>query len=274
MQTQTKARDKRSKNNLTPCQEITGMTARDRMFQYLRFNSLKDTCKRSREFERVQRRADRAFALFAILASTLKLELQNPGFESLSSFSKTWEAEMVRVIYQWCDALMGQLKYDSIGTWDYIGEKEVIYTFFEDVDVESSAVRREFEIKKKRVKNTHTVVDADLRHIPCHDVQLDAKAKWMIEEILRVKDLAPYFGIITGTLVETEEQITKRWEEETELKKALRVIRKSVGYKVEEVENEINDFNSKVEEGSFRQFLRKPDPAIVFGNDVVFYGWK
>ena len=167
------------------------------------------------------------------------------------------------------DNVIVQMKYDKVGRWDVIGKNVVNYTFFEEIEEKDDSPRVLFHITKKRVKCKHIVMDAKLQKLPGIGVELNDKAKWFISHIMAEPELAPFFGLITGTLVETEEEIIRRWREETELKKALDVIRKKSGQAVAKRKKEIETENELV-----RKFMKISDPAICFGNDIVFYGWK
>ncbi len=268
--------------DVSPYQQMVGQSAKDILhcvFQLRKQINESNVDSRdlayNEESKKIARKRSELVGLFSDLCRPLALKIIEPpvpGFRFRGNFQQ-WLNETNEV---WIDQLLAQMKYDSIGTYHFLGEREIVYTFFEDVEEKSTEVRREFRVNKKRVKKTHTVVDADLRQLPAEGVSLNVKAEAMIGRIMQEKELAPYFGIVTGMLVETEEEITKRWEEETELKKALRVIRKKVGYKVEEAEEELKAEQVRLiqNEETIRRYMMVADPAICFGNDVVFYGWK
>ncbi|MEL7499781.1 MAG: hypothetical protein AAFN77_19415 [Planctomycetota bacterium] len=262
-------------NENTPYQEILSWSANDILNKILFPANPTENTERWEETTRQQELRQSIFGIFSKLSFPMNLRLSMPSYDRSISDSTFFE-DTLFLNQEWVGNLLSQMKHDSIGTYDFLGEREIVYTFYEDEgdDDDDFDLGEFFESKKKRVKHTHTVVDADIRQLPCDGIQLNPKAKWMISEIMKVKKLRKYFGMITGVLIETEEQITKRWTEETELRNALKVIRKAVGYQVEETQRDLERRNKQAKkEESIRRFMKKADPAIIFG-DLVFYGWK
>jgi hypothetical protein len=171
------------------------------------------------------------------------------------------------------DGLLAQMKFDKVGRFEIIGEDVVNYTFFEDLDEVDNTPRRLFKVNKKKVKYRHVVMDARIQPLSTSNVKFDRKAKWFASHILASPDLSPYFGVITGTLIETEEEIMRRWTEETELSKAFKIIRKKSGDAVANEEKKLEEDQMTMKE-LVKRFMETADPAICFGNDIVFYGWK
>lgn len=219
------------------------------------------------ELVRIVNLRQKIFSLFHTLCRPLGINLQKPQFQDGID-----ESDLRNANELFAEQIVMQMKYDRIGRLDIVGPELVHYTFYEDIEERDDSPRVLFHVPKKRVKSRHIVMNAKVTSLTRAVVKLNKRAKWFVSHILSEPLLAPHFGIVTGLLVETEEEIIKRWREETELKKALDAIRTVCGHEVAKREKEMETENNSVRK-LVRKYMRRPDPALIFGCDIVLYGW-
>ena len=218
------------------------------------------------EFMKILEKRKRIMILFKDLCRPSSLVLVDPVSLPLPAHVSDPEGWIRRDNEDWVENLVCQLKYDKIGQWEYTGDRCIKYTFFE-VNKTSGTWQNDF----KRVKSTHEVVNARVRRLPCKELAKPKKAEAMIQRIMQERDLYKHFGIITGKLVAHGSNVTEQWQEDTQLKKNVDWAKAKVTSSAQTTGRVLSAV-AMAPLSMMASLL--DDPALIFGSDIAFIGWK